>query len=103
MNIYKTFTEKHNFDVDMADNKGWTTLHFSAKNGSYELFKYFVDMGSYVHLKTVDGKNCLHTAALNGNLSLCQLLKDKHNFEVHMANNDGWTPLHYAAPVAAIN
>ena len=81
----------------MADNEGWTTLHFSAKNGSYELFKYFVDMGSCVHLKTVDGKNCLHTAALNGNLSLCQLLKDKRNFHVHMAGNDGWTPLHYAA------
>ena len=97
LNFCKTLIEKHNFDVHMADNDGWTALHFSTKNGSYELLKYFVDMGSYVDLKTVDGKNCLHIAALNGHLSLSQLLKDKHNFEIHMADDDGWTPLHYAA------
>ena len=97
LHLCKTPIEKHNFDVHMADNDGWTAFHFSARNGNYQLLKYFVDMGSDVDLKTIDGKNCLHIAARNGHLSLCQLLKDKHNFELHMADNDGWTPIHYAA------
>ena len=87
----------------MADNEGWTTLHFSAKNGSYELFKYFVDMGSCVHLKTVDGKNCLHTAALNGNLSLVSYLRISIIFMcIWLAMTDGH---HFIMPqaVAAIN
>ena len=97
LNLCKTLIDKHNFDVHMADNDGWLALHFSAKKGSYELFKYFADMGSDIHLKAKDGRNCLHIAALNAHLNLCKTLIDKHNFDVHMADNDGWIAPHFSS------
>ena len=35
--------------------KGWTVLHYSAKYGSYDLFRYFADMGANINLKNNDG------------------------------------------------
>ena len=97
LNLCQILIDKHNFEVHMADNDRWTALHFSARYGSYELFRYFAGMGADIYLKTVNGWNCLHIAALHGHLNLCKILIDKHNFEVHMADNDGWTALHFSA------
>ena len=94
LNLCKTLKEKYNFNANMADDDGWTAFHFSVKNNSYELFKYFVDVGSEIHLKTNHGKNCLHTAALYGHLNLCKTLVEKHNFEAHIGDDEGWTPFH---------
>ena len=41
--------------------------------------------------------NCIHIAALCGNLNLCKDLINKHNFDAHQTNNDGLTALHYSA------
>ena len=49
----------------MTDNDGWTAIHYSARNGSYELVTYFIDLGNDIHLKTNTGSNCLYIAALN--------------------------------------
>ena len=81
----------------MADKDGWTALHYSARHGSYDLWTYFADMGVDIQLKTNDGGNCLHIAALIGHLSFCKILEDKRNFDVHMADKDGWTAPHYSA------
>ena len=96
LNLCKIFVHRHSFSVDMADDDGWAAFHFAAKDGSYELIRYFVDMGSNLLLKTNDGKNCLHIAALYGHLNLCKRLKDEHYFDVYAADNDGWTALHYS-------
>ena len=72
----------------MADNDGWTAFHYSSKNGSYELFITVPQRN--------DGSNCLHIAALYGYLNLCKAFKDKHDFDVHVADNDGWAALNYS-------
>ena len=87
----------HNFDIHTTDNSGWTALHFSSLNGSYELVKYFVEKGTDIFLKTNDGRNCLHIGAEHGHLSLCKKLIKKHNFDIHLANNAGWTALHFSS------
>ena len=51
-------------------------------------------MGGDICLKTKSGKNCLQIAAVNGQLNLCKQLLQNYQFEVNMADNDGWTPLH---------
>ena len=78
----------------MTDNDGWTALHIFAQSNSYEFFVYFADMGTDIYLKTNDGKNCLHIAALSGHLNLCKVLIDKHKFDVDMTDSDGCTALH---------
>ena len=97
LNLCKILIDKHNFDKDTADKNGWTALHYSASYGSYELFRYFADMGVDIYLKSNNGRNCLHIAARCGHLNLCKILIDKHNFDKHMADKDGYTALHYSA------
>ena len=71
LNLCKILLDKYNF-VDMADNDGWTGFHYSVRNGSYELFSFFHNMGSDLYQRTNHGKNCLHIAALYGHLNLCK-------------------------------
>ena len=97
LNLCKILIDKHNFEVHMADNDGWTALHFSARYGSYELFRYIVRTGADIYLKSRRGSNCFHIAAWYGHLNLCKILQDKHNFNVHMADDDGWTAFHFSA------
>ena len=97
LNLCKTFVNEHKFNAKMPDNNGWTALHYSAGNDSYELFKLFADMGSDVNLKTNDGRNCLHIAAECGHLNLCKTLINKYNVNVQVADNDGYTALHFSA------
>ena len=66
LNHCKTLIYKHKFDVHIPDNHGWTVLHFSARNGSYDLVSYFADRGTNIHPKNKLGWNCLHIAALYG-------------------------------------
>ena len=93
LSLCKKLIKKHNFDIHLANNAGWRALHFSSENVSYELIKYCIDRGTDIFLKTNLGNNCLHIAAICGHLNLCKTLIDKHGFDVHVANNDGWTIL----------
>ena len=97
LNLCKALVNKHNFDVDITENDGWSSLHFSVLNGSYELVNFFTDMGANIHLKTNDGKNCLHIAALNGHLNLCKMFLDNHKFDVHVSDYNEWRPFHFSA------
>ena len=97
LNLCKTLIEEHTFDVHICDEYGWTALHYSVKNGNYEMIKFFIDMGSDIYLKVNDGSNCLHIAALHGHFNLSKMLLDNYNFDIHFANNEGVTALHFAA------
>ena len=97
LNLCKMLIDKHNVDVNVADKRGWTAVHFSAQSGNCQLVAYFAEMGTDVHLKTNDGSNCLNIAAYQGHLNLCKMLIDKHKVHLHMTDNDGWTALHYSA------
>ena len=81
----------------MTNDEGWTAIHYSARNGTYELVKLFVDVGIYIHLKNNLGQNCLHIAALYGNLSLCKALINNYSFDVNLTGNHGCTALHFPA------
>ena len=97
LNLCKMLIDKHKVDVNVADKRGWTAVHFSAQSGNCQLVAYFAEMGTDVHLKTNDGSNCLNIAAYQGHLTLCKMLIDKHKVDLHMTDNDGWTALHYSA------
>ena len=93
LNLCQTLIDDHGFDKNIADNNGWTALHNSAQSGSYELVKFFVEKGADIHETTKAGENCLHIAARNGHLNLCQTLIDDHGFDKNIADNNGWTAL----------
>ena len=74
MNLCKILVEKHNFDVNIADNDGQIALYHSEKSGSFDLVTFFVN---------------------RAHLNLFKTLINKHDFDVHIADNDGWATLQY--------
>ena len=97
MSLCKTLIDKYKFDVNQASNTGLKALHYSAVNGSYELVRYFADMGTDIECKNNLGWNCLHIAARNGHLDLCKTLVDKEKFDLHMTDDAGYRTLHHSA------
>ena len=97
VNLCKILIDEHKFDPYMADHDGWAALHCAAQNGSYELITYFFDKVSNIHLRTNDGKNCLHIAAMYNHINLCELLVHKHNIDACTTDCNGWTALHCSA------
>ena len=96
-NFCKKLINQHNFNVNLPDNEGWKAFHFSARKGSYQLFSYFLDIGTDIHLKNNSGWNYLHIAALYGHLNIWKALIHKQNFDVNVTDNSGWSALHYSA------
>lgn len=76
-----------------TDSNGWTTLHYSSKSSSYELVKFFANKGADIQVKTKDGENCLHIAALEGHLKFCVTFVEKYDFDISVTDNNGWTGL----------
>ena len=76
---------------------GWTALHFSAEDGHYEVFKFFVDKGISSQLLTNDGSNCLHIAAKQRHVNFCKLLINKYGFDTHVTDKNGCAAFHFAA------
>lgn len=74
-----------------TDSNGWTTLHYSSKSSSYELVKFFANKGADIQMKTKDGENCLHIAALEGHLKFCVTFVEKYDFDISVTDNNGWT------------
>ena len=70
LNLYKTLLDKHNFDVHMTINEDWTARHYSARNGTNELVKFFANGSIDIPLKDNLGQNRLNIAALYEHLSL---------------------------------
>ena len=54
----------------MKSNAGQTTLHYSARNDSYELVTLSADKRTEIHLKDNLGQDCLHIAAAYKHLNL---------------------------------
>ena len=92
--LCKKLLENYNFNTNMTDDYGYTPLHYCSENGSSKLFQFLMEMGSDVCLKTNDSSNCLHIAAENGHLNLCETIIDNYNIGVNMIDEKGWTPLH---------
>ena len=97
LNLCKIFIDDYGVQEDTADIYGRTPLHFSALSGNFELFKFFLDRGADIYLKTNDGSNCLDFAAKYGKLNICKFLLEEHNFDINYTNNKKCTALHHSA------
>ena len=97
MGLCKTLVEKYDFDIHVADFRGRTALHCCVENINWELFQYFLKMGSNFNQRTRDGKHCLHIAAEKGYMDLCKTFIDEFNFDIHATDYSGKSALHYCA------
>ncbi|OQV17462.1 Palmitoyltransferase ZDHHC17 [Hypsibius exemplaris] len=80
-------------DVNLRDQFGMTPLMWSTKVSAVDPARLLINMGADVNLKDrMHGNTALHWAALNTNISVCQLLL-KHGADVDALNAEGKTPL----------
>ena len=103
LNLCKTLVTKHKFDVNIADNDGWTALHCSARSGNYELVAYFTDTVTDIYVETAEGMNCLHIASRYGHLKICKRFLVEYCFDVNLTDKNGCTALHYSAKSGNFN
>ena len=68
----------------MVDVKGKTAPHFSAENGSFDLFFYFFERGCEIYRKTSNMENVLHLACCEGHFDICKFVLEHFtkNFKV---------------------
>ena len=97
MDICKTLVEKYNFDARMTNFWGKNALDCCLTNVYFELFQYFLKMGSNINRRTRDGKKILHIAVETGHMDLCKTFIDEFNFDIHVTDNSGKSAMHYCA------
>jgi ankyrin repeat protein len=101
----KTLIEGKNADVNTTytpdpptsaqEFRGYTPLHFAAKNGNKDVAQLLIDKEADINAKSNINETPLHVAAKYGNSGVAKLLIDKDaNVNTVEAT---FTPLHYAA------
>lgn len=83
-------------DVDGANKRGWTPLHFCAVRGKAGCAKVLIENGATLDPRTGTKKTPLHFVADRGFMELVKLLVEA-GADTAARDDEGWTPLHYAA------
>ncbi|KAL3687162.1 hypothetical protein R1sor_013471 [Riccia sorocarpa] len=83
--------------VDATDFTGQTALHWTAVRGSFQVAELLLEHGARVEIADSHGYRTTHVAAQYGQTPLLYHLVTKWNAEVDPPDNDGRSPLHWAA------
>ncbi|XP_011408233.1 PREDICTED: ankyrin-1-like, partial [Amphimedon queenslandica] len=90
-------------NISILDDKGFNVIHISAKGGSLDILRFFVD-GRYCNPDITDasGRTPLYLSAQEGHLEIVEYLLDSPSYNkprvelVDMADSNGNTALHAA-------
>ncbi|CZR40857.1 uncharacterized protein FPRO_10445 [Fusarium proliferatum ET1] len=83
----------HGADYNNFDYLGETALHKAAENGRVTVVERLLGLGDLADKRTISGRTPLHVAS---NTDVIRALLAAGS-NVNAINDDGWTPLHYAA------
>ncbi|RDW84057.1 uncharacterized protein DSM5745_04383 [Aspergillus mulundensis] len=83
-------------DLDVADNDGWTCLHWAAQSGDIKTFKLLLESGCSIELADEEGDMPLHISTLQGHENLVQAMLDA-GADTEARDSEGYTALHIAA------
>ena len=97
------YLNSKNCNISILDDKGFNVIHISAKGGSLDILKFFID-GRYCNPDITDasGRTPLYLSAQEGHLEIVEYLLDSPSYNkprvelVDMADSNGNTALHAA-------
>ena len=95
IDIYKEILRTYEFDINAANDNGWTALHYGLCNGNFELFQLLIENKSDIYSTSKDNTNCLHVAVSEWHIDICKEILKTYKIDINPANNNGWTALHY--------
>ncbi|KAI7732839.1 hypothetical protein M8C21_022167 [Ambrosia artemisiifolia] len=88
---------QHGGDVNAVDNVRQTALHWAAVRGSIAAADVLLQNGARVEAADVNGYRAVHVAAQYGQTSFLNYIVAKYRADFDVPDNDGRTPLHWAA------
>ncbi|KAM0796420.1 ankyrin repeat-containing domain protein [Usnea florida] len=95
------FLHEHGADINLPDCQGRTPLHASVeKPGRYLCLQFLLEKNVNVHTTDDHGLTAWHLAALQGNVHALSIIREsisENQLCPHLKDNEGRTPLHYAA------
>lgn len=83
-------------EVNTADDRSCTALHFAADGGHDQVISFLLAAGADLEARDADGDTPLHWAACRENVAVIELLIAK-GAQLNAVNLNNDTPLHYAA------
>ncbi|ERN14295.1 hypothetical protein AMTR_s00033p00182370 [Amborella trichopoda] len=87
----------HGGDVNAADHIAQTALHWSAVRGAVQVAELLLQEGARLHAIDVNGYQATHVAAQYGQTAFLYHIVMKWNADADIPDNDGRSPLHWAA------
>lgn len=98
IHIVKELLNQRGIDIDFRDpkRKDRTALHWSCKNGHFEVVKVLIERGASIEVADIKGKTPLFQAASADYLDVVQYLEAKGS-DINTITNDGRTVLHLSA------
>lgn len=90
-------SEIDNISLEKLDERGFNSLHLSAKNGNFKIFQSVLNLGVEIGTPTSDKRNVLHIAAFYGNYSICKYILNKHKNLYTVIDRYNMNPAHWAA------
>nr|XP_043620643.1 protein S-acyltransferase 24 [Erigeron canadensis] len=88
---------QHGGDINATDLTGQTALHWSAVRGAVQVADLLLQEGAQIHAADVYGYQTTHVAAQYGQTALLYHIVTKWNADPDVPDNDGRSPLHWAA------
>ncbi|CAK9209241.1 unnamed protein product [Sphagnum troendelagicum] len=88
---------QHGADVNAADVTAQTALHWTGVRGSIQVAELLLQQGARLECPDTHGYRVTHVAAQYGHTALLYYLITKWGAEVDPLDNDGRSPLHWAA------
>lgn len=83
--------------LEKLDERGFNSLHLSAKNGNIKIFQSILKLGVEIGTPTSDKRNVLHIAAFYGNHSICKYILNNHINLYDDKDRCNMNPAHWAA------
>ncbi|XP_024631328.1 protein S-acyltransferase 24 [Medicago truncatula] len=87
----------HGGDINATDRNGQTALHWSAVRGCIEVAELLLKEGAELNSADKYGYQTTHVAAQYGHTAFLYHLVSKWNAEPDVPDNEGRSPLHWAA------
>ncbi|XP_024031881.1 protein S-acyltransferase 24 [Morus notabilis] len=88
---------QHGGDVNATDHTGQTALHWSAVRGAIQVGELLLQEGARINAADMYGYQTTHVAAQYGQTAFLYHIVSKWNADPDVPDNDGRTPLHWAA------
>ena len=103
LSMVELLLEKHNANINAQNIEGLTPLIIACQHAQINVITFLVQKGANLEITQKGGWTALVRVSFDGRLDLAQILVEQGNANINAHDDDGFTPLSYAAQNGHIN